>query len=91
MTAHGALMHDDILFLGPFNGDRFHQPAASGLPVARIYVDMQAIQAFWTMIGKSVSARLKTAFCADEIFFIFLERAAHEKDETEASSAAGIR
>ena len=53
--------------------DRLHQTLALFLSVTGIYVDMFAVETFWTMIGVTRSEDLVTAIITNKVFNFFCE------------------
>jgi len=70
-------MSDDIIFRSDLQIDGFHQAAAAGSPVARIYIDMHAVETFGAMVCIAVTGDFKSAVFTDEVFGCFLEFSAH--------------
>lgn len=58
--------HPCVTFL--LQPDGRHQPAARLGAVARIDIDMFAGQAFWTVIGETITCDFRPALLAGEIF-----------------------
>jgi hypothetical protein len=73
MAAFGAFMQDYIFSILHFNSDRSHQPAAAGLPVAGIDVDMPRPQANRAMVGITIPLNLKSAIPTNKILNCPLE------------------
>jgi len=57
--------------------NRFHHTATGCSTVSRIDIDVSAPEAFWAVVGITVSCDGGTTISADEIFDVALESFAH--------------
>ena len=66
-------MRQDIIAVFYSKSDRFHHALTKCSSIAGVDIDVSAPEAFWTMIGITVSYDLSATMCAGKIFNVALE------------------
>ncbi len=88
MAAFLAFMDNDTLSFAEFYCDRLHQAAASGCPVAGVYIHMLAVQTVRTVVGVTIPLDFPAAVLANKIFGFANEFGGHQHPPFMIFSAA---